>query len=125
MTFFESVKTCYQKYFDWNGRASRSEYWWFHLYMVLLWLPMLLAMNGAPKNVPMPLWGVIYAFIWVGLTLIPSWMVTIRRLHDTNRTGWWYLIVNIPIVGLLLLWFLVQPSKDPNQYDLTPEKAPT
>ena len=136
MTFTESVKTCFQKYIDFSGRASRSEYWWFFLFtfivrIVTFWIPFI---------------GFIIA---LGL-LLPSLSVTVRRLHDTNRTGWWVLLpiglalggvvagtvlsfIGLAVVGIalialgsiggfvVLLVFLIQPSDPgPNQYGPNP-----
>jgi len=99
MNFTESVQTCFTKYAEFNGRASRSEYWWFAL-AVALGCGILSAI--AP---------VAYVIFALG-TLIPSVAAATRRLHDTNRSGWWQLIILVPIVGfIVLLVFLAQESR--------------
>ena len=136
MTFTQSITVCFQKYIVFSGRASRSEYWWFFLFTFLVriatfWIPFL---------------GAVIALA----LLLPSIAVTVRRLHDTNRTGWWVLLpialalggavagailtfaglaaLGIALVALgslvgfvVLIVFLVQASDPhPNQYGPNP-----
>ncbi len=99
MNFTDSVQTCFTKYADFNGRASRSEYWWFAL-AVALGCGILSAIAPAAY------------FIFALGTLVPSVAAATRRLHDTNRSGWWQLIILVPIVGfIVLLVFLAQESR--------------
>ncbi len=100
MNFQESVKTCFTKYADFNGRASRSEYWWFFLFVILASVATSLVSS------------VLSGLISLG-TLIPSIAAATRRLHDTNRSGWWQLVVLVPVIGFfVILYFLTQESKD-------------
>lgn len=99
MTFQESIRVCFSKYADFSGRASRSEYWWFMLFIVL-------AGVGASM-----LGSTVAALFSLG-TLLPSIAAATRRLHDTDRSGWWQLICLVPLVGVIvLLVFLVQAGK--------------
>lgn len=99
MNFTDSVQTCFNKYADFNGRASRSEYWWFALGV---------ALGCAILSAIAP---VAYAIFALG-TLVPSLAAATRRLHDTNRSGWWQLIILVPIIGfIVLLVFLAQESR--------------
>jgi uncharacterized membrane protein YhaH (DUF805 family) len=104
MTFTESIKTCFSKYAEFNGRATRSEYWWYVLFIFLAGL--------ALSFVSQTLSGLFY----LG-TLLPSLAAATRRLHDTNRSGWFQLILLIPLIGwLIVLYFLAQEAKEPNQF---------
>jgi len=96
MTFQESVRTCFAKYFDFSGDAARSEYWWFVLFIVVV--------GFALAAVSRTLSGIFSL-----LTVIPAISAATRRLHDTNRSGWWQLIAFFPVIGTLVLaYFLVQ-----------------
>jgi uncharacterized membrane protein YhaH (DUF805 family) len=104
MTFFDAIKTCYSKYADFDGCASRSEYWWYMLFTVLA--------SIAFSTVNEVLYG-----LFALANLLPSIAVTARRLHDTDRSGWLQLLVLIPLVGaLILLYWYVQDSKRPNRF---------
>ena len=99
MTFQESIRVCFSKYADFNGKASRPEYWWFMLFIILASLA--LSMVG-PR---------LAGLFSLG-TLLPSIAAAARRLHDTNRSGWWQLISFVPVVGLIvLIVFLAQEGK--------------
>lgn len=99
MTFQESIKICFSKYADFNGRASRSEYWWFFLFIILI---------SAAASVVSPKLSGLFSLA----TLLPSIAAATRRLHDTNRTGWWQLIVLVPLIGIIVLFvFLAQEGK--------------
>lgn len=104
MTFGESIKTCFSKYADFNGRASRPEYWWWVLFVVLVCL--------AASMISLTLSSLVNLAI-----LLPSLAVCARRLHDTNRSGWLQLVGIIPLIGwiLLILW-TAQEGKEPNRY---------
>jgi uncharacterized membrane protein YhaH (DUF805 family) len=98
MTFQESVKVCLTKYADFSGRAGRSEYWWFLLFIVMV--------GAATSLVSTTLSGLFSL-----ATLLPSIAAAARRLHDTNRSGWWQLVCLVPVVGLIvLIVFLAQES---------------
>ena len=98
MMFQESIRICFAKYADFTGRASRSEYWWFFLFIILAGAIISMLSNK--------LAGVFYL-----ATLLPSLAAATRRLHDTRRSDWWQLICLVPLVGLvILLVFLTQKS---------------
>ena len=99
MTFQESICTCFTKYADFSGRASRPEYWWYALFMMV-------ANFGASRI------SDVVALVFALATSLPSLAVTARRLHDTNRSGWWQLLYFVPLIGVIvLLVFLIQDSK--------------
>jgi len=96
VTFQESVRTCFAKYFDFEGDATRSEYWWFVLLIVVVGFTLAILSR-------------FLSGVFSLLTIIPAISAATRRLHDTNRTGWWQLLVFVPIIGTLVLaYFLVQ-----------------
>ncbi|MEO0768047.1 MAG: DUF805 domain-containing protein [Cyanobacteria bacterium J06649_4] len=115
---------CINKYADFDGRASRSEYWYYTLFNYIFLIAAMIV-GGILSNVSgiFAALGLLYA---LG-TLIPSVAVTTRRLHDTGRSGWLQLITIIPFVGLIgaivLIIFLAQDSSfDRNQYGPNPKR---
>lgn len=96
MTFQDSIKVCFNKYVDFSGRASRSEYWWFVLFVFL-------------GSIVASLFGHLLHLLFALGTLLPSLAAATRRLHDTGRSGWWQLIGLVPLVGwIILIVFLAQ-----------------
>lgn len=113
MTFADAVTTCFQKYKDFNGRATRSEYWWFFLFIILC------NVAGSVVGLISETLGTIVSIIIYLAILMPTIAVTTRRLHDIDKSGWFQLIALIPIVGLVLIYFLAQDSKEPNRFGAT------
>lgn len=111
-----------KKYADFSGRARRSEYWYFYLFNTLISfaIGMVDGIFGFIGEFGIGMLGGIYTL----LVLIPSIAVGVRRLHDTNRSGWWLLIALIPLVGaIILLVYLVQDSdQGENQYGPNPKE---
>tara|TARA_Y100000590_G_C15584830_1_gene963736 strand:+ start:101 stop:469 length:369 start_codon:yes stop_codon:yes gene_type:complete len=100
MTFGESVSICIKKYFVFEGRASRSEYWWFQLIVTPSYFLSMVFNNE-----------LTYFFLGITLfCLIPAISAGVRRLHDTNRSGFFLLISFIPFIGGLILLFLLIPE---------------
>lgn len=99
MTFQDSIKVCFTKYVEFSGTASRSEYWWFMLFLFIVGL--VLSAIGP----------VVSGLFTLG-TLVPSISAATRRLHDTQRSGWWQLLVLVPVLGwIVLVVFLAQEGK--------------
>jgi uncharacterized membrane protein YhaH (DUF805 family) len=104
VTFIESIQTCFRKYADFKGRASRSEYWWFTLFVVLVSIAAGLLGDAANALVALALF-------------LPYLAASARRLHDIGRSGWWQLVGCIPFIGLLvMIYWCVQDSEGPNTY---------
>ncbi len=103
MTFTESISTCFSKYATFDGTASRSEYWWFILFLVLTAFALGLASD-------------VVAAIFNLATLIPSLAAGARRLHDTDRSGWWQLLYFVPVIGWIALIVLLAQESKPNRY---------
>jgi uncharacterized membrane protein YhaH (DUF805 family) len=110
MTFQESIKLCLtQKYADFNGRAARPEYWWFALFSILV---------GLALSYVSSMLGLLFNLA----ILLPSIAVGARRLHDTNRSGWWQLIALIPVLGtiVLIVFFVLEGDAEDNKFGAPP-----
>jgi uncharacterized membrane protein YhaH (DUF805 family) len=107
-----------KQYAVFDGRAGRPEYWWFFLINTIISVILDVVIPGTTGQVL----GAIYALA----VLLPSIGVGIRRLHDTNRTGWWILVVLIPIVGWIWLIVLMAMAGDsgPNSYGPPARETP-
>ena len=98
-----------QRYAKFDGRAGRAEFWWFALANIVLYFAVLIVV-GIGYAIASGL-GVVLVIAAVALYLaiiVPSIGVAIRRLHDTDKSGWWLLIGLIPFGGLVLLFFYIQ-----------------
>ena len=112
MDLATSVKTCLGKYATFQGRSSRSEYWYFILFMTLVNL-VLSVVGGILGDLGLVLSGVVM----LGL-LVPGLAAAVRRLHDIDRSGWWYLLVLVPLVGaiIVLIWFCKRGTDTANRF---------
>lgn len=118
MTFKEAVKTCLvDKYATFSGRATRSEYWYSVLFGYLV--AMSIVIFGMIIESP-EVMVVLYSILSL-ILLIPGLAVCVRRLHDTGRSGWWYLLVFVPYIGAiaLLIIFCLKSDED-NKYGPNP-----
>ncbi len=110
-----------QRYAKFDGRAGRAEFWWFVLASAIIGI--VLSTLGRASVI----FVVLYLIYALGV-LIPSLAVAVRRLHDTNRSGWWYLLILIPLVGGIILIVFLATDGTPglNQYGPpAPPVAPT
>ena len=106
MNFFDAVKTCFVKYTNFSGRASRSEFWLFVLFTFVVSL-MLGFLDPLIAGVPFMDYDEVFAplsTIFTIAIIIPSFAVNVRRLHDVNRSGWW-LLIELTVIGILLILF--------------------
>lgn len=111
------LKVLKQHYADFNGRARRQEYWMYTLFNIIA-LVVLVILTKVSS-----IFGILYAIYALG-TLLPSLAVTVRRLHDIGKSGWFVLISLIPIVSLYLIYLLVQDSQPgTNEYGANPKGA--
>jgi uncharacterized membrane protein YhaH (DUF805 family) len=111
MTFADAIKTCFNKYANFEGTAARSEYWWFVLFLLL-------------GTIVCKIVSEHLVLVFSLATMLPGWAVAARRLHDTDRSGWWQLIWFIPVIGaIVLIVFLVQEGR-PNRYGQPVEPKP-
>ena len=119
MTFTSAIKQCYHKAFTLRGRASRSEYWFFCLYLLILCFVLVTIMVFMDSNLQDDDSGLVpnlkgLSILLAGLALfihiVPMFSVTLRRLHDGNMPGWLLLLSIIPVGNLILFIFMLLPS---------------
>ena len=110
-----SIKTCFNKYADFSGRALRSEFWFFCLFTFLGGI-ITVIIDVIILGYSVESYGPINLIFSVGV-LLPSFAVTTRRLHDINRSGWWQLLY-ITIIGIVLLviWCATEGENKKNKY---------
>ena len=143
MNMIEAVRSALRQYVSIQGRARMSEYWWFQLaFAIVTTLLYFVAMvvlvstalatsnqavtSGSGSSTPGPGFFVaLFVFIAVFVAIMPPAIsVSIRRLHDTNRSGWFYLLVLIPLGGfVLLVFFLESGTVGPNRFGEDPKGA--
>lgn len=126
VSFSKSIKTCLkEKYFCISGRASRAEYWWFQLFIVIIeaLVGILLGVISAILSEDDVLAPGIWLFVILSLLLvIPNFCVTVRRLHDTGRSGFALFFCLIPYVGSIIVFvFTLLGSSADNEYGPIPE----
>jgi len=90
MNFVDAIKTCFVKYADFKACASRPEFWWWTLFTVIASLALQVASTHLSAAFSIA-------------TFLPSIAVGARRLHDTDRSGWWQLLYFLPIIGWIVL----------------------
>lgn len=94
MTFQDSIRIGFSKYADFTGTASRTEYWWFFLFLVI----------GSLVAMALSFW---LSMVFSLATIVPSLAAATRRLHDTGRSGWWLLLSLVPLLGGIVLIVLL------------------
>lgn len=105
VNFPTAITTCFSKFATFSGRATRSEFWWFYLFTLLLtWFAQMAV-------------GVSIAGIVSIAMILPLWAAGARRLHDIGRTGWWQLIA-FTLIGIIVLivWYSTDSEKAANKY---------
>lgn len=115
MSFVDSIKTCFQKYVDFNGRARRSEYWYFYLFYVIVGTIAGVISNAIGSQIISTI--VSLAF------LLPSLAVAVRRLHDIGKKWTWIFMGLIPLVGwIIMITYMVKDSEPgDNQFGPNPK----
>ena len=117
MSFVQSVETCLKKYADFSGRASRSEYWWFFLFCFILGIMAQVIDSTLGLDKAIGGNGTFTTLIQIA-TFLPSIAVGSRRLHDTNRSGWWQLLWILLVIGWipLIIWLASQSKNEDNKF---------
>jgi len=107
MTLTESIKVCYDKYATFDGRASKSEFWWAHLFFLALFL----LLRYGTRLFLVSTSACMLAYFWGVICFLPLVSVAVRRLHDIGRNGWWLLglfvglaTALVVIVDVAMLW---------------------
>ncbi|MET8042949.1 DUF805 domain-containing protein [Micromonospora sp. NPDC005215] len=123
MSFIAAIKSVFSQYVGFKGRARRSEYWWFALFSTLVSIVAAILDNALGLT-----FGESSSTGFVGLIvylvlLLPALAVAVRRLHDTDRTGWWVLIGLVPIVGgiVLLVFLVLDGTPGANRFGASPK----
>ena len=121
--FKEAVSKALSNWKDCNSRSRRSEYWWTWLAFTLLELPFsILSQIFANVQVLYLIFSLILGVISICALVIMIPLI-IRRLHDTGRTGWWFLIVLVPLVGgiILIVFMVLDSQRESNEYGPSPK----
>ncbi len=114
MNFADAVTSALRNYATFAGRARRSEFWFFFLFVILAQI-----VSGIVDDVATG--GILGVVVSLGL-VVPSIAVTARRLHDNGRSGWWMLVSLVPLVGwiIMLIWYCQPGENGPNRFGLDP-----
>jgi uncharacterized membrane protein YhaH (DUF805 family) len=107
-----------ERYAKFDGRAGRAEFWWFVLANLLVYIVLAILMEISG------IFGIVYVLYALAM-ILPSIGVAIRRLHDTDKSGWLLLLGLIPFLGfiILLVFYIQQGTSGPNKYGAAPEPA--
>jgi uncharacterized membrane protein YhaH (DUF805 family) len=118
MNFTQAIASGFRHYVAFAGRASRSEYWYWILFMVIGTIVAGILDQAVFSDIERTPFSAIFILI----TFLPSLAIGVRRLHDIGRTGWWLLISFIIIIGtiVLIVWFCQKGDAGPNQYGPDP-----
>jgi len=112
-----------KKYVEFSGRASRTEFWMFNLFnfIALIVISVLGVIVGGKESAV----GSLLMCLYLLATLLPNIGVSIRRLHDTGRSGWWLLLALVPLVGgiVLLVFYILESQVGDNEYGPNPHPA--
>ncbi|MBA6154002.1 DUF805 domain-containing protein [Gelidibacter maritimus] len=117
------LKVVRDNYTNFNGRARREEYWMFVLFNFLFAIGIVIISGALANLTDVPAFIGLY-FIYILAIIIPSLAVAVRRLHDINKSGWFYLVGLIPLIGgiWLLVLFVTEGDVGPNNYGPDPKR---
>ena len=110
-----------KKYADFSGRAPRAEYWWFYLALIIAYVVVMILDSMIGTGTAVGPYGILVVVLMLAV-LVPSIAAGVRRLHDTDRSGWWMLIGLIPLIGaiVLIVFFVTEGTKGPNRFGPDP-----
>jgi uncharacterized membrane protein YhaH (DUF805 family) len=120
MGFTQAIASGFSKYVTFSGRAARSEFWYWVLFTVLASV-ILSVVDGMVFGMGQDSVGVLGGLFSLG-TILPSIAMAVRRLHDTDRSGWWYLLIFVPIIGwiILIIWYATAGQSGSNRFGADP-----
>ncbi len=124
MSLGQAVSSVFSKYATFSGRARRSEYWYWILFLVVVSLVAAGLDNVFKLQISNLPYGWIYLVVSLAL-IIPTIAVTFRRLHDTDRSGWWWALTLVCGIGgiIVLVFCLIDGTPGPNKYGDSPKQA--
>lgn len=123
MGFVEAVKSFYGRYVDFEGRSSRSEYWWVQLFYIIMAIVLLIPVGlAASINEDIILLGAVPLIIFILAGILPMIAVTVRRFHDQDKSGWMYLLSFIPYVGgiVIIVFMCIGGTPGQNRFGADP-----
>ena len=125
MNFIQSISTCMGKYATFSGRATRSEFWWFYLFTVLVNFGASFIGNFLFFSTFNPFFLYLPTIISL-VFFLPGLAVSARRLHDIGRSGWWFLIT-FTVIGIivLIIWWATDTKEEENLYGPNPKTEGT
>ena len=120
MNFGQAIKSGFSNYVTFSGRAARSEFWYWTLFVVLVTMAAGILDRGLfdfDESTTTGVFGPLVSLIF----FLPGLAVSVRRLHDLDRTGWWLLLV-LTIIGviLLIIWDCIKGTTGPNRFGPDP-----
>jgi uncharacterized membrane protein YhaH (DUF805 family) len=118
-SFGGSIALCFNRYVQFSGRSPRAEYWYFVLFTVLI---------GGGADLVDAVWlngSGIFSTIVNLAVFLPALSVYVRRLHDLDRSGWWYWLILVPVVGwvILFIWAVSRGTRGTNRFGPDPLAA--
>jgi uncharacterized membrane protein YhaH (DUF805 family) len=129
MSFGTALRAFWSNYRNFKGRARKSEYWFIQFFLVATNLAAaaidLALMDGDVDRFIANGGGGIVGLIWILATIVPALAVLVRRLHDTDRSGWWALIGFVPIIGTIaiLIFTVTDSTQGENRYGASPKDS--
>jgi uncharacterized membrane protein YhaH (DUF805 family) len=117
MTFSQAIASGFQNYVVFNGRATRSAFWYFYLFTALVGVAISVVERAIGSSDVLSGFGII-SLIWSLAIILPTLGLMIRRLHDANHTGWWILIAFLPFIGaiVLIIFWATAGTQGDNKY---------
>jgi uncharacterized membrane protein YhaH (DUF805 family) len=119
MNFQTAISTCFSKYGTFKGRATRSEFWWFYLFTLLMSWGATIVGNSTAHG-----FGSVLSSLISLAFFVPTLAVGCRRLHDIGRTGWWQLLM-LTMIGVIVLivWWATPTKNESSSYGQVPDAA--